>query len=52
MLFIVVGIAAVTSNLIINGNTSIASNPDDFLVYFSDAKIGGAQDFPGNENTL
>lgn len=35
ILFITVGIAAVSSNLLINGSTHIASNPDDFLVYFS-----------------
>ena len=36
LLFIVVGIAAVSTNLIINGSTNISSNQDDFLVYFSD----------------
>ena len=44
LLFIVVGLAAVTTNLIINGSTSIARNPDDFLVYFSDVKVDGVQD--------
>jgi hypothetical protein len=44
LLFIVVGLAAVTTNLIINGSTSIASNQDDFLVYFSDVKVNGTQD--------
>ena len=44
ILFMTIGIAAVTTNLVTNGNTNIASNPDDFLVYFSDAKINGVQD--------
>ncbi len=35
MLFLVVGFAAVTSTLVINGNARIASNDDDFDVYFS-----------------
>ena len=35
ILFMTVGIAAVSSNLLINGTTPIASNPDDFNVYFS-----------------
>ena len=40
----VIGIAAVTTNLIINGTISIAKNPDDFLVYFSDVLVNGTQD--------
>ena len=44
LLFIVVGIAAVTTNLIINVSTPIASNQDDFLVYFSAVKVNGTQD--------
>ena len=44
LLFIVVGLAAVTTNLIINGSTNISSNQDDFLVYFSDVKLNGTQD--------
>ena len=43
-MFIVVGIAAVSSNLIINGSTQLASNPDDFNVYFSDVLVNGTQD--------
>ncbi len=35
MLFLMVGFAAVTSTLVINGNARIASNDDDFDVYFS-----------------
>ena len=31
-----IGIAAVTTNVIISGSTSISGNPDDFDVYFSD----------------
>ena len=44
LLFIVVGIAAVSSNLIINGSTPIASNLDDFNVYFSNVLVNGTQD--------
>lgn len=43
LLFLVVGLAAVTTNLIINGSTNISSNQDDFLVYFSDVKLNGTQ---------
>ena len=43
LLFIAVGIAAVSTNLIINGSTNISSNQDDFLVYFSDVKLNGTQ---------
>ncbi len=35
VLFLVVGFAAVTSTLVINGNARIASNKEDFDVYFS-----------------
>ena len=35
LLFIVVGIAAVSTNVLINGSTMLAGNPDDFNVYFS-----------------
>ena len=44
LLFIIIGIATVTTNLIINISTPIASNQDDFLVYFSDVKLNGTQD--------
>ena len=44
LLFILVGIAAVTTNLTFNINTPISSNQDDFFVYFSDAKIDGITD--------
>jgi hypothetical protein len=36
ILFMTIGIAAVTTNIVINGSTPIASNPDDFNVYFFD----------------
>jgi len=32
-----IGFAAVATNLIINGNTKISTNPDDFDIYFSKA---------------
>lgn len=35
ILFMTIGIAAVTTNLITNGTTPIASNPDDFNVYIN-----------------
>lgn len=44
LLFITIGIAAVTTNLIVNVSTPITSNQDDFLVYFSDVKLNGVQD--------
>lgn len=44
ILAITVGIAAVSSNLLINGSTPIAINPDDFLVYFSGVLVDGTQD--------
>ena len=44
LLFMVIGIAAVTTNVVISGSTNIANNPDDFLVYFSDVKVNGVQD--------
>ena len=54
LLFIAVGIAAVTTNLIGNVSTSIASNPDDFLVYFSNVEVDGKKDLSlvRNEKTL
>ena len=44
LLFMVIGIAAVTTNVVGNMSTSINQNPDDFLVYFSDVKVDGTQD--------
>ena len=44
VLFMTVGIAAVSSNLLINGTTQLVSNPNDFLIYFSDVKVNGVQD--------
>lgn len=41
LLFIVVGIAAVTTNVIGNISTKINPNPEDFNVYFSTAKVNG-----------
>lgn len=35
ILFMTIGIAAVTSNIVLSGSTTISNNPDDFLVYFS-----------------
>ena len=50
----VIGIAAVTTNVIVNMSTPITSNPDDFLVYFSNVKVNGVQDLTlvRNEKTL
>ena len=44
LLFITIGIAVVTTNVVVNMSTPIASNTDDFLVYFSDVKVNGTQD--------
>jgi hypothetical protein len=44
ILFMSIGIAAVSSNLLINGSTPIAGNPDDFSVYFSNVFVNGTQD--------
>ena len=44
LLFITIGIAVVTTNVAVNMSTPIASNTDDFLVYFSDVKVNGTQD--------
>lgn len=41
LLFMVVGIAAVTTNVIGNMSTRINPNPEDFNVYFSTAKVNG-----------
>ena len=44
LLFMVIGIAVVTTNVVGNMSTTINNNPDDFLVYFSDVKVDGTQD--------
>ena len=44
VLLMTVGFAAVSTTLYINGSTNISANPDDFSVYFSDAKVNGTQD--------
>ena len=44
LLFMVIGIAAVTTNVVIDMSTPINQNPDDVLVYFSDVKVNGTQD--------
>ena len=44
ILAMTVGIAAVSTNVFINGSSPIASNPDDFNVYFSDVLVDGTQD--------
>ena len=50
LLFMVIGIAAVTTNVIVNMSTPINQNPDDFLVYFSDVEVDGTQDLSLVEN--
>ena len=44
LLFIVIGVATVTTSLVLNLNTSIAKNVDDFLIYFSNVKVDGVLD--------
>ena len=44
ILFMTIGIAAVTTNVIINGSTPITKNVADYNIYFSDATINGVQD--------
>ena len=44
ILFITVGIAAVTTSVFISGSTQLASNPADFQVYFSNVLVNGKQD--------
>jgi len=44
ILFMTIGIAAVTTNVIINGSTNITSNDDDFDVYFSDVSTASMVD--------
>ena len=43
-MLMVIGIAAVTTNVVGNMSTTINKNPDDFLVYFSDVLVDGIQD--------
>lgn len=50
LLFLVVGIAAVSTQLDFNINTSLASNSEDFDVYFSDIIIDGEQNHKVLEN--
>ena len=44
LLFVVVGLAIVSTTLGIEGATSITNNPDDFNVYFSKALVNGIED--------
>ena len=44
LLFTAVGIAAVSTNLIMNMSTKISPNTDDYDVYFSQAKVNGVVD--------
>mgnify|MGYP003290330998 CR=1 FL=1 len=44
VLLLVVGFAAVSTTLYINGSTNINPNQDDFNVYYSDAYVNGVQD--------
>ena len=50
LLFLVVGIAAVSTQLDFNINASLASNSEDFDVYFSDIIIDGEQNHKVLEN--
>ena len=50
LLFLTIGIATVTTNIIINGSTPINRNSDDYLVYFSDVLVDGTQDLSLVEN--
>ena len=54
LLFMIIGFAAVTTNVIVNMTTPINKNPDDFLVYFSSATIDGElnQSLIKNEKSL
>ena len=54
LLFITIGIAVVTTNLIANVSTPISSNKDDFLVYFSNVLVNRVQNLSlvRNEKTL
>ena len=39
ILIMCVGFAAISTTLIINGNTKLSENTDDFDVYFSKARL-------------
>lgn len=43
ILFMTVGIAAVSSNVFLSGSTQLVSNSEDFNVYFSDVLVDGEQ---------
>ena len=51
LLFVIVGIALVTTNLVATVNTQISSNTDDFEVYFSNVLVDGIQDLSIVSNT-
>ena len=44
ILFMTIGIAAVTTNVIINGTSTIAKNEADYSIFFSKALVNGTQD--------
>jgi len=44
ILFMTIGIAAVTTNVIINGSTTIAKDPTDYSVFFSKTVVNGVAD--------
>ena len=44
ILFLVIGFAAISVTLSVNGNVKVLSDLDDFKVYFSDVKVNGEQD--------
>ena len=44
LLLMVVGFAAVSTTLYINGSTTINANQDDFNVYYSNALVDGVED--------
>ena len=44
IVLMVVGFAAVSTSLFVNGSTNIIGKKDDFKVYYSDAKVNGVQD--------
>ena len=51
ILFMTIGIAAVTGNLLISGSTQLAANTDDFDVYFSDPISEKADTFVSINNS-
>lgn len=42
--FMAIGFATISTTLLINGNTSIKANTNDFKVYYSNAKVNGVVD--------